>query len=384
VSFRIYLSPPDVGEEERRRLLEAFDSGWIAPVGPDLDAFESELAERAGRRYAVALSSGTAALHLGLLTLGVGPGDEVLVPTLTFAATANAVVYTGATPVFVDADPETWNLDLGLVEQELERRARDGVPQLKAIIPVDLYGRCVDYTRLVPLAERYDVPLLEDAAEALGATHAGKPAGSFGDAAVFSFNGNKVITTSGGGMFVTDDEAIAKRVRHLATQAREPAVHYEHRDVGFNYRLSNLLAALGRGQLAGLDAKVARRTAINARYREGLADLPGFDFAPEDPSGEPTHWLTCLTIDPDHAGFDRNDVIAALGQAGIEARPVWKPMHLQPAFEGRPTRGGDVAAQLFDAGLCLPSGSGLSDDEVDEIVDLVSNRARDRGRSPVR
>jgi dTDP-4-amino-4,6-dideoxygalactose transaminase len=376
VSFRIYLSPPDVGDTERELLLAAFDSGWIAPVGPDLDAFEAELAARADREHAVALSSGTAALHLGLLTMGVGPGDEVLVPTLTFAATANAVAYTGATPLFVDADPETWNLDLDLVGTELARREREGIAQPKTIIPVDLYGRCVDYTRLVPIAQRYGVRVLEDAAEALGATHAGGPAGSFGDAAVFSFNGNKIITTSGGGMFVTDDEAMAERVRHLATQAREPVAHYEHRDVGFNYRLSNLLAAVGRGQLAGLDAKVRRRREINARYRKHLTDLPGVDFVAEDPSGEPTHWLTCLTIDAAQAGFDRDAVIVALGAAGIEARPVWKPMHLQPAFEARTVLGGSVAAGLFQDGVCLPSGTNLADDEVDEVAGIVRCCAR--------
>lgn len=371
MGYRILLSPPDVGEVERRRLLEAFDSGWIAPVGPDLDAFEIEFAAQVDRRYAVALSSGTAALHLGLLAMGVGPGDEVLVPTLTFAATANAVVYTGAAPVFVDADPDTWNLDLGLVADELERRARRSVAQPKVILPVDLYGRCVDYTQLLPVAERYGVRVLEDAAEALGATHAGRPAGAFGAAAAFSFNGNKIITTSGGGMFVTDDEGMAQRVRHLATQAREPVVHYEHREVGFNYRLSNLLAAVGRAQLASLGDKVARRREINARYRKHLASLPGLRFASEDPTGEPNQWLTCCIVDPAEAGFGRDAVIAALGQAGIEARPVWKPMHLQPVYADRTVLGGEVSAGLFDAGMCLPSGSSLSDDELDEVAGII-------------
>jgi dTDP-4-amino-4,6-dideoxygalactose transaminase len=375
VSFRVYLSPPDVGERERELLLAAFDSGWIAPVGPDLDAFEAELAARADRGHAVALSTGTAALHLGLLTMGVGPGDEVLVPTLTFAATANAVVYTGATPLFVDADPGTWNLDLDLVEEELESRHEAGTPQPKAIVPVDLYGRCVDYTRLLPIAGRFGVAILEDAAEALGATHAGRPAGSFGDAAVFSFNGNKIITTSGGGMLVTDDEAFARRVRHLATQAREPAVHYEHRDVGFNYRMSNLLAAVGRGQLAELDAKVARRREINQAYRRLLGDLPGVAFAPEDPVGEPTWWLTCLTVDP-ASGHDRGLALDALRAQGIEARPVWKPMHLQPAYASASCLGGDVAADLFATGLCLPSGSNLSEAEIDEIAGVVRGSFR--------
>ena len=370
MTFRTYLSPPDVGDAERERLLAAFDSGWIAPVGPDLDAFEAEFAACVDRRHAVALSSGTAALHLGLLTLGVGPGDEVMVPTLTFAATANAVAYTGAIPVFVDADPDSWNLDLDLVEAELSRRRSDGEPQVKAIVPVDLYGRCVDYSRLEPLAAAYGVVVLADAAEALGAGHAGRPAGSFGRAAAFSFNGNKIITTSGGGMFVTDDEGLARRVRHLATQAREPVLHYEHNDVGYNYRLSNLLAALGRAQLAGLDEKLARRREINATYRRYLEPLAGVAFAPHDPDGEPSYWLSCLTVDPRGARH-RDAVIEALAVSGIECRPLWKPLHLQPAFKGTLTIGGDVAEGLFRTGLCLPSGSSMTDVQLAEVIEAV-------------
>jgi dTDP-4-amino-4,6-dideoxygalactose transaminase len=372
VAFRILLSPPHLDGDERELLLEALASNWIVPLGPQVDAFEAELAERVGRGHAVALASGTAALHLGLLALGVGPDDEVLVPTLTFVATANAVRYVGARPVFVDADPGSWNLDVGCVAEELERRTRQGVAQPAAIVPVDLFGRCADYTALLPVAERYGVPVLADAAEALGASHAGRPAGAFGAAAVFSFNGNKIITTSGGGMLVTDDAAVADRVRHLATQAREPARHYEHVDVGFNYRLSNLLAAVGRGQLRRLDAKVARRRAINARYRQHLEGLPGVVFAPDDPTGEPTHWLTCLTLDPDRTDVTRDEVIDALAAAGIEGRPVWKPMHLQPAYADAPTLGGTVAAALFATGLCLPSGSALTDAEVDEVAGVVA------------
>jgi dTDP-4-amino-4,6-dideoxygalactose transaminase len=370
VSFRILLSPPHLDGDERDLLLDAIDSNWIAPLGPHVDAFEAELAERAGRRCAVALSSGTAALHLGLLTLGVRPGDEVVVPTLTFAATANAVTYAGATPVFVDADPATWNLDVDLLEAELRGRADADRPQPAAIVPVDLYGRCVDYTALLPVCERFGVRVLEDAAEALGATHAGRPAGAFGEAAAFSFNGNKIITTSGGGMLVTDDQALADRVRHLATQAREPARHYEHRDIGFNYRLSNLLAAVGRGQLARLDAKVARRREIFATYRKALGDLPGVAFAPDDPAGEQTRWLTCLTLDSD-TRVSRDALIDGLAAEGIEARPVWKPMHLQPVFADAPNVGGDVAADLFERGVCLPSGSAMTDAEVDEVADAA-------------
>jgi dTDP-4-amino-4,6-dideoxygalactose transaminase len=316
------------------------------------------------------LSSGTAALHLGLLALGVEPGDEVLVPTMTFAATANAVAYTGATPVFVDADPATWNLDLDLVEEELARRRRDDAPQIKAIVPVDLYGRCVDYTRLEPLAAEYGVAVLSDAAEALGASHAGRPAGAFGRAAVFSFNGNKIITTSGGGALVTDDEQIARRVRFLATQAREPVVHYEHQEVGFNYRMSNLLAALGRAQLAGLADKVVRRREINATYRRYLDDLDVVEFAPEDPLGEPNCWLTCLTVRR-RGARNRDAALEALLVNAIEARPLWKPMHLQPAFKGTLSLGGGIAEQLFANGLCLPSGSSMTDTDLASVIDAV-------------
>ncbi len=369
---RILLSPPDVGPRERDRLLAAFDSGWIAPVGPDLDAFEVELAAATGRGHAVALSSGTAALHLALHVLGVGPGDDVLVPTLTFAATANAVTYVGARPVFLDVEVDDWTLDPELVADHLAARARDGERLPAAIIPVDLYGHCADYSRLAEIAGRYDVPVISDAAEALGASRGGQPAGSFGVMAACSFNGNKTITTSGGGALVTDDGELAAHVRKLATQAREPVLHYEHREVGFNYRLSNLLAALGRGQLEGLDAKVARRRELNAAYRAALADLPGVTFPTAAPDSDPSWWLTCLTVDPEVAGADRDELIAALDAADIEARPVWKPMHLQPVFSGLPTVGGEVAAAAFAHGVCLPSGSSLTAAEQERVVTVLS------------
>ena len=375
--WRILLSGPDVGPREREALLAAFDGGWISPVGPELDRFEDDLRRVTGRAHAVALSSGTAALQLGLLALGVGPGDEVWVATLTFAATANAVVHAGARPTFLDVDPTTWTLDVDLVADELAARRRDGRPLPAAIVPVDLYGRCAAYDRLLPVAAEHGVPVLADAAEALGATHLGAPAGSHGVAAALSFNGNKIITTSGGGALVTDDAAIAARVRHLATQAREPVRHYEHVDVGFNHRLSNLLAALGSAQLEGLAAKVERRRAIHARYAAGLADLPGIAIAdPEQPGEEaagtrPTRWLTCITLDPAMAGVDRDGLIDALAAEGIEARPVWKPMHLQPAYDGAPAIGGAVAAAAFDHGVALPSGSALTDGEVEDVIGVV-------------
>jgi dTDP-4-amino-4,6-dideoxygalactose transaminase len=369
--IRIFLSPPDVGADERALLLDAFDSNWIAPLGPHVDAFETELAAYVGAAHAVALSSGTAALHLALHVLGVGPGDRVLCPTMTFVATANAIRYVGAEPVFVDADAASWNLDPELVEAELRSAAAAG-ERYAAVVSVDLYGRCCDYEALERIADEHGVPLIEDAAEALGASYRDRAAGTFGDLGVFSFNGNKIITTSGGGMLVTEDAEVAALVRHLATQAREPAPHYEHERLGFNYRLSNLLAAVGRGQLANLDTKVARRRAIQQGYRERLGHLPGVRFAPgADADHEPNGWLTCLTVDPDGAGVTREDVRLHLRSLGIEARPIWKPLHLQPVFAGNRVLGGAVSERTFDEGLCLPSGSSLTDAEHDEVCDEI-------------
>jgi len=372
---RIYLSPPDVGDDERRSLLDAFDSNWIAPLGPHVDAFEREMAERIGVDGAVALSSGTAALHLALLLLDVGPGDDVLVPTLTFVATANVVTYLGARPVLVDCDAATWTMDADLVAAELGDRARAGrLP--RAVVTVDLYGQCADYERIAAVCAEYDVPVLEDAAEALGATYGNRPAGSFGEAGVFSFNGNKIITTSGGGMLVSDRRDLVERARHLASQAREPVPHYEHVDIGFNYRLSNLLAAIGRAQLRGLDRRVARRREINATYRAALAGLPGVEFMPIAPYGEPNCWLTCVLVDPDVFGSSREDIRLALEDRDIESRPTWKPLHLQPAFADAAVAGGAVSAAIFERGLCLPSGSSLSDADLDRIAATVAGLAR--------
>ncbi|HEY4928972.1 MAG TPA: aminotransferase class I/II-fold pyridoxal phosphate-dependent enzyme [Acidimicrobiales bacterium] len=372
---RVYLSPPEVGPEERRMLLEAFDSNWIAPLGPDVDAFEAEFAERVGVANAVALSSGTAALHLALVMIGVGPGDEVLVPSFTFVATANAVVYQGAKPVFVDCSPDTWNMDPDLVAEDLDRRAAAGrLPA--AVVTVDLYGQSCDYDRLLAACDRHGVPLVEDAAEALGATYRGRAAGSFGRMGVFSFNGNKIITTSGGGMLVTGSADEAERARYLATQAREPGPHYEHVTLGYNYRLSNLLAALGRAQLAGLDSRISRRRRINGRYREALGDLPGVGFLPVATYGEPNYWLTCITVDPEVAGTDRETIRLALEGHDIESRPTWKPLHLQPVFADNEVLGGAACARIFAHGLCLPTGSALADDDLDRVVEVVRGLAR--------
>jgi dTDP-4-amino-4,6-dideoxygalactose transaminase len=367
---RIYLSPPDVGPLERQFLLDAFDSNWIAPLGPHVDQFEREFAAAIGVPHAVALSSGTAALHLALLANGIGRGDEVLTSTLTFAATANAITYVGAEPVFIDASAETWTLDPDLLEDELAARAkRRRLPA--AVITVDLYGQCCDYARVAAACDRYGVPLIEDAAEALGARCGTRHAGAFGTCAAFSFNGNKIITTSGGGMLVSHDRAMVERARHLATQARDAAPHYQHSEIGFNYRLSNLLAAIGRAQLAGLEDKVARRRAIRARYETELGVLRGLTFLREAAYGRSNAWLACLTIDAAAFGASREDVRLHLESRDIEARPVWKPMHLQPVFRHCGVRGGTVSARLFETGLCLPSGSRLSAAEQSAVIAAI-------------
>jgi dTDP-4-amino-4,6-dideoxygalactose transaminase len=369
----IYLSPPDVGPDERELLLEAFDSNWIAPTGPDIDAFEAEFAATVGVPHAVAVSSGTAALHLILHALGIRRGDTVLVQTFTFAATAFAVTYTGAEPIFVDSELDSWNVDPQLVEAAIiDQRRRGRTP--KALIAVDLYGRCANYEALTEICERYGVILIEDAAEALGSTTTfhgtTRAAGTFGVAAAFSFNGNKIITTSGGGMVTTHDGDLADRIRYLSTQAREPVIHYEHREIGFNYRMSNLLAALGRGQLVNLDAKVKRRREINLTYRERLGDLPGLSFDPYDNGSN--YWLTCLLIDPSvSGGVDRHVVQARLNDGDIESRPLWLPMHRQPIFRGSAACLNGVSDRVFLIGLCLPSGSALIKADLDRVIDVT-------------
>jgi dTDP-4-amino-4,6-dideoxygalactose transaminase len=372
---RVHLSPPDVGEEERRALLDAFDSNWIAPLGPYVDEFEREMAKRVGVDHAVALSSGTAALHLALMLLGIGSGDEVIVPTFTFAATANTVTYVGANPVLIDSDAATWTLDPGLLTEELRKRARSGTLPA-AVITVDLYGQCADYAPILEICEEFEIPVIEDAAEALGATYRGRAAGSFGDAGVFSFNGNKIITTSGGGMLVSASPDLAGRAKHLATQARQPVAHYEHLEIGFNYRLSNLLAALGTAQLGGLDRRIARRRQINGRYRHALERLPGITFMPIAEYGEPNYWLTCITVDPDAFGCDRETLRLALEAEDIESRPTWKPLHLQPVFQGIETVGGKVSEAVFERGLCLPSGSSLADLDLDRVTEIITTASR--------
>lgn len=368
---RIFLSAPDLRGGEREAVLAAIDSGWVAPVGPELDAFEQELADASGRKHAVALSSGTAAIHLALVELGVGRGDEVLVSTFTFAGSVFPVRYVGAEPVFIDSGDSDWNMSPELLAEELAARAARGVAMPKAAIVVDLYGQCAEYRKIEPLLNEHGVALIEDAAEAIGARCDGRAAGSFGATAALSFNGNKLITTSGGGALVTDDEDVARRARSRAAQARDPVAHYEHREVGFNYRLSNLLAALGRAQLAGLDSRIARRRAINDRYAQLVAGWEGVELAPVAPGQEPNHWLTCVTVEEELAGLGPQDVIDALERADIEARPLWKPMHAQPVFAGCRSRLDGTADALFSSGVCLPSGSGMSDADLERVLSVL-------------
>lgn len=366
----IFLSAPEASDDERELLLDAFDSNWIAPLGPHVDGFEQEIAGRAGVAHAAGLSSGTAAVDLALRLVGVRSGDRVLVPSMTFIGSVGPIVHMGADPVLVDSEPTTWGIDPDLVAQELKDSAGRG--QLPAaVMSVDLYGQCADYTRLEPLCREYGVPLIEDAAEALGASWDSRPAGSFGECGIFSFNGNKIITTSGGGMLVSDDGELIARARFLATQARSPVPHYEHDEVGFNYRLSNLCAAVGRGQLHGLDRKIARRRQIFERYEKAVGGLPGVSFMPEAAGGYAIRWLTVMLLDEKAAGINREAVRTHLMRRNIEARPAWKPMHQQPAFKGAEVLGGAVCERIFREGLCLPTGSGLHDDDIDRVIDEI-------------
>jgi dTDP-4-amino-4,6-dideoxygalactose transaminase len=367
---RIYLSPPHVTGREAELVAEAIDSNWIAPLGPQVDAFEAELAAVVRVEHAVALSSGTAALHLALVVLGIGAGNEVACSGFTFAASANAITYTGATPFFVDADQSTWTIDPELLDRAITER-RDAGARVAAVVAVDLYGQCCDYDALQEVCERHDVVLVQDAAESLGATYRGAPAGGQGALAVFSFNGNKIITTSGGGMLVSPSRDLVEHARKLSTQAREPVPHYEHAEVGFNYRMSNILAALGRAQLESLPERVAVRRRIRDRYRELLEGVAGITFMPEAPYGTTNAWLTCVVVDPAAFGADREAVRLALEAQDIEARPLWKPMHLQPIYAAHRTFGGDVSGRLFEQGLCLPSGSALTEADQDRVVETI-------------
>lgn len=376
--MRVYLSPPHLTGHEKPLVDDAFASNWVAPLGPHVDEFEVEMCRTVGVAHAAALSSGTAALHLAMRLLGVGPEDEVICSSFTFSASANPIVYEGGTPVFVDCDA-SWTIDPNLVESELKAAAAAG-RRPKALVAVDLYGQTCDYRAIEALCEKYGVALVEDAAEALGATCGGRGAGSFGRVGVLSFNGNKIITTSGGGMLLSNDGELIRKARFLATQARDEAPHYQHSQIGFNYRMSNVLAALGRGQLATLPERVAARRANFKAYREALGELPGVGFMPEAAWGASNRWLTCITVEPTAFGATREDVRLALEAENIEARPVWKPMHLQPVFAGCRALGGRVCEEIFEKGLCLPSGSSLSGDDRARVIDVVRRVGAEVGR----
>lgn len=377
---RIFMSSPDVGQAEEAALIRAFRSGFIAPLGPEVDAFEAEVAARCGREHAVALASGTAALHLGLIDLGIGAGDRVLTASMTFAATANAIQYTGAEQVFVDA-ADDGNIDVELLAEAAETLRTEGTPA-SAIVPVDMVGRVCRAEEVEAVAAEHGIPVLWDAAESFGATHRGRPAGSFGDAAIVSFNGNKIMTTSGGGMLLTDSADTAEKARYLSTQARVPAVHYEHVDVGYNYRMSNLLAGLGRAQLERLDDMIAARRANRDMYRElfgGVAGVRIFQDEPVADGSSDNCWLTAIVVDPDEASFTAEELRLHLAEENIETRPLWKPMHLQPLFRDRRAFVNGTSEELFRAGLTLPSGSALTDEQKSRVVARISAFLAEKG-----
>lgn len=366
----ILLSTPHIGEQELKFVQEAFDTNWVAPVGPNIDAFEQEFSQIVGSQYSAALSSGTAALHLALKLVGVEAGDEVFCSTFTFIASASPITYLEAKPVFVDSDRISWNMDPNLLETALAKRDKLGkLP--KAVVLVHLYGQSADIEPIAQICDRYGIPLIEDAAEALGATYKGTSPGTWGKAGIFSFNGNKIITTSGGGMLISNDGNLISKARFLATQARDPQPHYEHTEIGFNYRLSNISAGIGRGQLSVLQERVAARRRNFATYQQALGDLPGVEFMPEADFGSSTRWLSCLTFESNTMGVNREQVRLQLLEQQIESRPVWKPMHLQPVFAHCECINNGVAEDIFQKGLCLPSGSNLTDDDLNRVVSEI-------------
>jgi dTDP-4-amino-4,6-dideoxygalactose transaminase len=367
---RLFLSPPHMSGKEQEFIRQAFDSNYIAPLGPMVAAFEHELAEELEVSHVLATASGTAAIHLALRCLDIQPGDEVWASTLTFIGSVAPIVYERARPVFIDADPETWTLDPALLSEALVTAARrNELP--KAILPTDLYGQSCDLDTIVEISGRYGIPVICDSAEAMGTLYRGRKAGSGALMAAYSFNGNKIITTSGGGALTSAHEKLVERARYLSTQAREPVVHYEHQEVGYNYRLSNILAAIGRAQLRVLADRVIRRREIFQRYVEGLGDLPGISFMPEAPYGRHSRWLSVILIDAGQFGADFETIRQALESQNIESRPVWKPMHLQPVFSGARTIGRAVADSLYARGLCLPSGSNMSQSDQDRVIEIV-------------
>jgi len=375
---RIYLCSPHMGGGEMKYVKEAFDSNWVAPLGPNVDGFEKELCDATGAKHVAALSSGTAAIHLSLIMLGVKPGDYVIGTSFTFSATVNPIAYLGATPVLVDSEPETWNMDPELLEEAIrkvkgERRKVKGKGgEIKAIVVAHLYGMPAKMREIMAVADKYGIPVVEDAAEALGSEYMGRRVGCNSKFGILSFNGNKIITTSGGGALISDDAALIEKARFLATQARDPAPHYQHSEIGYNYRMSNVVAGVGRGQLEVLDLRVRQHREINAWYRELLKDVPGVTFQSE-PSSDflSNFWLTCIVIDPAVAGTDREKLRLAFEAANIESRPLWKPMHLQPVFAGCPAYVNGTSERLFNNGLCLPSGSNIDEDGRRRIAEVL-------------
>ncbi|QEL71362.1 MULTISPECIES: DegT/DnrJ/EryC1/StrS family aminotransferase [unclassified Bacillus cereus group] len=362
---RILLSSPHMSDEgyEMQYVKEAFDTNWIAPLGENVNGFERELAVKVGSKAAAALSSGTAAIHLALKSAGVGEGDIVFCQTLTFSATANPIIYQNATPVFIDSDYETWNMCPKALEEAFKK-----YPNVKAVIVVHLYGLSADMDKIIELCKKYDVTLIEDAAESLGTYYKGKHTGSFGEYGIFSFNGNKIITTSGGGMLVSNDEERVSKVRFWATQSRDQARHYQHSELGFNYRMSNVVAGIGRGQLKVLDQRVQKKRYIFDFYKRELGNLEGIEFMPSNEWNEPNYWLSSMTL---NGKIRPIDVMEALEKENIESRPVWKPMHVQPFFEKYDFVGTDVSEKLFENGICLPSDTKMTEADLEKVVKII-------------
>jgi dTDP-4-amino-4,6-dideoxygalactose transaminase len=372
---RIYLSSPHMSGGEMKYINEAFKQNWIAPLGPNVNAFEESLADYCGVKHAAALSSGSAAIHLALILLGVGHGDEVIASSFTFSATVNPIVYLGATPVLVDSEPETWNMDPGLLEKALKERTTQGKKhRVKAIIVVHLYGMPARMDEIIKIAGKYEIPVIEDAAEALGSRYNDKHVGSMGMMAILSFNGNKIITTSGGGALASDDRKLVEKARFLATQARDKAPHYQHSQIGYNYRMSNILAGIGRGQMEVINQRVKQRRENYEFYYKNLKDIPGISFLPE-PAGKffSNRWLTTILIDPEKTGISHGELQSACEKENIETRPLWKPMHMQPVFASCPSYLNGISRDLFLKGQCLPSGTNMTDEDRSRILNVILN-----------
>jgi len=376
MNSKIWLSSPHMGSNERNFVNETFDSNWVAPLGPNVDGFEKDLEQYLGQDVHVSvLSAGTAALHLALIVLGVEMDDEVICQSITFSASANPIRYQHATPVFVDSESETWNMDPNALEDAIkQRKAKGKMP--KAIIPVHLYGMPAKMEDIIAIAEKYEIPIIEDAAEALGSSINGVMCGTFGEMSILSFNGNKIITTSGGGALVAKNKQYTDKATFLATQARDPAPHYQHSEIGYNYRMSNICAAIGRGQMQVLPERIEQRRKNFEFYKSALEDFPGIAFVEEPEGYFSNRWLTTILVDPTKSGITREDLRLALLEENIESRPLWKPMHLQPVFKDFPYYGGNISEKLFENGLCLPSGSNLEEKDLERVVDKMRQTIR--------